>query len=279
MHAQLDAFRRALGDAQQLDAVAELFGVLDVDRIQFRDAFDVGLVELHRDAECQRGQNRDLVRGIHALDVEGRVGLGVAQALRLFQHGVEAQALVAHLGQDEVGGAVDDAGDPLDAVRGQAFAQRLDDRDAARHRRLERDHHALVLRGLEYLVAVRREQRLVRGDHMLAVGDRLHHQFLRDAVAADQLDDDIHFRIAHHRECIVGHAALAAGDFLRQLQILVRHDGDADRAPGAARDLFGVALQHGEGAAADRADTEEAYVDWFNAHICVSVFVRFAEPI
>ena len=54
MHAQLDAFRRALGDAQQLDAVAELLGVADVGRLQLGDAFDVGLVELHRDAEGDR---------------------------------------------------------------------------------------------------------------------------------------------------------------------------------------------------------------------------------
>ena len=108
---------------------------------------------------------------------------------------VEGQALVAHLGEDEVGGAVDDAGDPLDAVGGEALAQRLDDRDAAGHRRLEGDHHALLLRGGEDLVAVHGEQRLVGGDHVLAVGDGLQHQFLGDAVAADQLDDDVDLRV------------------------------------------------------------------------------------
>jgi hypothetical protein len=36
---------------------------------------------------------RGLVRRVHALDVEGGVGLGVAQALRLLQHDVEVQAL------------------------------------------------------------------------------------------------------------------------------------------------------------------------------------------
>jgi hypothetical protein len=30
MHAQLDALGGALGDAEQLDAITELFGVLDV---------------------------------------------------------------------------------------------------------------------------------------------------------------------------------------------------------------------------------------------------------
>jgi hypothetical protein len=131
-------------DAQQLDAVAQLLGVLDVGGGQLGDAFDVGLVELHRDAEGDGAHQRGLVRGVHAFDVEGRVGLGIAQALRLLQHHVEVQALVAHLGQDEVGGAVDDAGDPLDAVGRQALAQRLDDGDAAGHRGLEGHHHALA---------------------------------------------------------------------------------------------------------------------------------------
>jgi hypothetical protein len=134
--------RRALGDAQQLDAVAELLGVADVLRSELGDALDVGLVELHRDAERDGAHDGRLVRRVDAFDVEGRVGLGVAQALGFLQHHVEVEALVAHLGQDEVGGAVDDAGDPLDAVGGEAFAQRLDDRDAAGHRRLEGHHHA-----------------------------------------------------------------------------------------------------------------------------------------
>ncbi|KAG1062522.1 hypothetical protein G6F40_017944 [Rhizopus arrhizus] len=56
MHAQFDAVGTALGDAQQLDAVAQAFGVLDVFSGQLRNAFDVGAVELHRHAEGQRGQ-------------------------------------------------------------------------------------------------------------------------------------------------------------------------------------------------------------------------------
>ena len=121
MHAQLDAFRLALGDAEQLDAVAELLGVADVLARELRDAFDVGGLELHRDAEADRRHDRELVRGVHALDVESRIGFGITQPLRFLQHVVEARALVAHLRQDEIAGAVDDAGDPLDAVRGQAL--------------------------------------------------------------------------------------------------------------------------------------------------------------
>ena len=68
-------------------------------------------VERHRPAERQRRQDRQLVRRVDAVDVEARVGLGVAQLLRVGQHFGEFPAALAHLGQDVVAGAVQDAGD------------------------------------------------------------------------------------------------------------------------------------------------------------------------
>ena len=127
MDAQLDAAgtaraRRApLGDREQLDPVAELLGVGDVGRLQVDDALDVRLRELHRNAERDRADDRRLVRGVDAGDVERRVGLGVAEPLRLGERGREVDPLLAHLREDEVGRAVDDPGDPFDPVRGQAL--------------------------------------------------------------------------------------------------------------------------------------------------------------
>jgi hypothetical protein len=114
-------------------------------------------------------------------------------------------------GEDEVGGAVDDAGDPFDAVGGESFAQRLDDRDAAGDGGFESDHYALLLGGGKNLVAVLGEQRLVGGHHVLAVGDRLQDQLLGDAIAADQFDDDVDVRVADHRKGVVGDPAAAVG--------------------------------------------------------------------
>jgi hypothetical protein len=111
---------------------------------------------------------------------------------------------------------------------------------------------------------MRRQQRLVGGDHMLAVRDRFQHQLFRHTIAADQLDDDVHFGVGHHREGIVGDAACATGDLLRQFQILVRYHGDTYRAPGTACNLFRVAPQHRKSTATDRTDTEESYVDWLH---------------
>jgi hypothetical protein len=144
------------------------------------------------------------VGGVDAFDVEGRVGFGIAQRLRFLQHLGEGQALVAHLGKDEVGGAVDDAGQPLDAVGREAFAQRLDDGDAAGNGGFEGDHHALLLRGGEDLIAMHGQQRLVGGDHVLAVFDGLEHQLLGHAVAADQFDDDVDLGVGDDGEGVVG---------------------------------------------------------------------------
>src|SRR5258708_14273144 len=172
MYAQLDPLGGPLGDAEQLDTVAQLLRVADILLGQPRDTFLVALVELHRHAEGDRRHDGELVRGVDSFDVEARVGLRVAELLRFLEHRVERKALLAHLREDEVGGAVDDPGDPLDAVGGEPLAQRLDDGDAARDRAFAGYHRVLFLRGGEDLVAVRGEQRLVRGDHVLAALDR-----------------------------------------------------------------------------------------------------------
>ena len=251
--------------AEQLDPVAELLGVGDVGGLQLGDALDVRLGELHRHAEGDGADDRRLVRGVGAVDVEARVGLGVAQALRLGQRGGEVDALGAHLREDEVGGAVDDPGDPLDAVGGEALAQRLDDRDAAGHRRLEGDHHALVARRGEDLGAVDREQRLVGGDDVLARGDRLEHQRPGDAGAADQLDDDVDLRAGDHRAGIGEHLGRVADQGAGARGVEVGDVADADLAPGAAPDLLLVALEDGEGAAADDAGAEQPDLDRLHA--------------
>ena len=76
-----------------------------------------------------------------------------------------------------------------------AFAQRLDDGDAAGHRRLEVERDALLLGELGELDAVLGEQRLVGGDDVLAGVERRLDRLLGDAVrAADQLDEHVDAR-------------------------------------------------------------------------------------
>ena len=106
----------------------------------------------------------ELLRGVVALDVEGRIGLGVAEPLRVLQAVGERQPLLLHARQDVVAGAVEDAVDARDRIAGQRLAQRLDDRDAAGDRRLEVERDALLLGELGERDAVLGEQRLVGGD-------------------------------------------------------------------------------------------------------------------
>ena len=98
-------------DAEQLDAVAEFAGERDVQRGDLADALDMHRLERHWPAEGDCRQDRQLVRGIDAVDVERRIGLGVTQLLRIGEHLGELAAALAHLRQDVVAGAVEDAGD------------------------------------------------------------------------------------------------------------------------------------------------------------------------
>ncbi len=204
------------------------------------------------------------MRGVDALDVEGRIGFGVAETLRFLEHRGEGQALVAHLGEDEVGRTVDDAGDPLDAVGGEAFAQRLDDRDAAGDGGFEGDHDPFLLRSGKNLVAVLGQQSLVGGDHVLAVVDCLQNQRFGDITTTDQFDDDVDLRVADHGKGVIAHPAGATRELPNPFEILVGNDTDLNRTTRAAGDFLSVALEYRVSTATDSADPEKSNIDRFH---------------
>ncbi len=158
------------------------------------------LVELHRDAERDGAHQRDLVRRRRCPRCRrsGRLRRSPARCAS-FSTVVEVQALVAHLGQDEVGGAVDDAGDPLDAVGRQAFAQRLDDRDAAGHRGLEgRPSRPWPGAAAKISVPCTASSALLAVTTCLPAAMASSTSVVGDAVAADQLDDDVDLGVGDH---------------------------------------------------------------------------------
>ena len=116
----------------------------------------------------QRGENAGLVLRIKSIDIERWLGLGIAHLLRVREHVLKIPTLSLHLSEDVIAGAIEDAVKPLDAVAAQALAQRLDDRDAARHRGLVIKVAAVLLDQPEDRLAVRGDQRLVCGDDRLA---------------------------------------------------------------------------------------------------------------
>ncbi len=144
--------------------------------------------------KATRRQDGQLMRRVDAVDVEARIGLGIAQALGLGQHVGEIAAGLAHRRQDVIAGAVQDA---VDARRSRLAARpsrsAFDDRDAAGDGRLVAERHALGLghagqapchdgRAAPCWRSRQACRRAMAPDHQLAC---------HAVGAADQLDDDV----------------------------------------------------------------------------------------
>ena len=149
------------------------------------------LVDVHRRAEGQPGDDGHLGRGVGAGHVVGGVGLGVAQPLRLGQRVLVRRAGALHRGQDEVGGAVHDAVHALDVGGGQRLGDHADGGHHAADRGLEAQLHPAPARHLEQLLAVARDQLLVGGHEVLAGLHRAQRVVQRRLGAAHELHDQV----------------------------------------------------------------------------------------
>ena len=196
------------------------------------------------------------MRRIDAVDVEARIGLGIAELLRLGQHFGEFVRALAHRRQDVVRGAVQDAVDALQPVAGETLAQPLDDRDAAGDRGLERENEPPLLGPRGEPRPVMRHQRLVGGDDVLAMVERGVEHLPGDAVgAADQLDDDVDLGIGRHRRGVLVPAHRRQIDAAIAPAIARRDRGDDDAAAGALSQQFGLPVQQLQDAGPDSAET------------------------
>ena len=179
--------------------------------------------------ERQARQDDQLVDRVEPLDVARRIGLRVAEPLRLGQRGreVERRGLVGHGGQDEVGRAVDDPAHALDTVRREITGQRPEDGDPATDRRLEAQGCAGPPGDRLELRSVVGDDVLVGGDDALAHRQRGADEGVGRLVAAHQLDDDI--------DLVAGHQV---GRRVRdQAGRKTRRDGTIDVAHGDRRQL------------------------------------------
>ena len=253
----LDRLPVVLGDGEQLDGVAQLAGEGDVDRLDPADAFrgDVGEPRPH--TERERGQDGELVGGVDAVDVGGRVGLGEPEPLRLTQHVVEAPSLPGHGGENVIARAVDDSVDRRGPVAGQSLRQGPQDRDATAHAGLEAEPYAGLLRRRHDLLAVHGEQSLVRRHDVLAATDRLEHEAPRRLVAADELQHDVDVGIGQQAAGIPRQPDAAGRNATLRVEIEVgdgRHDDRPSRAPCDLRPMRAQQLHH---PGADRAKADQ----------------------
>ena len=250
------ALRQAQRPPQELHPVARRPGDGNVPKVQAGDALHGHLRRGRFLAEGQVCQNTGLAPGVDALHIGGGVGLGVAFLLRSTEGVPEGLALLRHLGEDIVGGAVEDAVDLLDPVGPQAIHQGVQQGDAPAHAGLKEVPDTVLLRQLQKLPAMLRHQLLVGGDHMLP-GHQAAPSVVQGCVhAADDLHRHGNFRILRDVLDAVRHpvppGALPKapdqdafqGDLLPQpggdgLPVLLQHPGDAaaHRAEAQYRDL------------------------------------------
>ena len=119
-------------------------------------------------------------------------------------------------------------------------------------------------RALAKIVAVHSDQCLVRSDHMLAILDGLEHQFLGYRVAADQLDNDVDFRVVHDIEDVGGDRVEPVS---RGIRVTSGNLRNLDSTPGTAGNLLGVAFEHIEGTATDGSQPTDANFHRFQAEL------------
>ena len=191
MHADVDAGVGVACDAQQLDGIAELAGLGDVLGADGTDTLLVDIVGGHAGAKADGSEDCRLAGGVEAVDVGGRVGLGIALGLRVGKHIGVIGALGVHARQDIVGGTVENAGDGQDLVAHQVVLERAHDGDATATAGLALNLHAARARLLGERLDMTAQQGLVGRDDMLAVLEGGGEDFGRGVLAADELDDDI----------------------------------------------------------------------------------------
>ena len=191
MHANVDASVGVAGDAEQFDGVAELAGLGDVLGADGADTLLVHIIGGNAGAKADGGEDGRLAGGIEAVDVGGRVGLGIALSLGVGEHVSVIGALGVHARQDVVGGAVENASDGQDLVAHQVVLERAHDGDAAAAAGLALNLHAARARLLGERLDVTAQQGLVGRDDVLAVLEGSGEDLGCGMLAANQLDDDV----------------------------------------------------------------------------------------
>lgn len=262
MHPQFNTVFTTTGDAQVLHPVPQQLCVGNIIWSNTGNSLGKTFLKLKGNAEPGRRQDGQFVSGINTFHIERRVRFRVAQRLRFFEDFTKFPAR-AHFGENVIAGAIDNAGNGVNAVGGQALTHRLDYRNAAGNAGFVGNHNAGLLRCVENLITVHGNQGLVGSHHMLAVGNGRQHQLFGRIVATNQLHHDINRRIVHHVINVGTERDIA------QIKVIAamaaRHPGNPDVAAGTTRNNRGVASQDIECTAAYGSQSANSDIDVFQA--------------
>ena len=134
-----------------------------------------------RNADVQPGQREDrkLGAGIAAVEIFAGVGFGIAACLRLFESFAEGNASGLNAAENVVAGAVQNAGDAVQAISAEPGAQRGKNGNAAGDGRSKLKLAAVRAGELQQVRAVTGDELLVGRHHRLARVQRASHQLFR----------------------------------------------------------------------------------------------------
>ena len=196
--------RKPFTDRQQLDRALQGARRLEVVGTDLRDALAVYVVGTDPGVEGDRRENSGLGRSVVALDIGGRIGLGVSELPCLGKCGVITGTCGVHGRQDVVGGAVDDAGHPNHRIASQRLGQGPDDGNGAGHGRLEIEVNPCLLGSFGELTGRLGQKRLVGGHHRLARIECTQNAAPCGFHRTHELDDDVDVVSRNQRVDIVG---------------------------------------------------------------------------
>ena len=154
LHKGAAAVFRADGASEELDGIAQGACKLQIRCGDFCDALCGDRGGVHKAAEGKVGQDRGLAAGVDALHIRSGICLRVAELLRRFQRLCKALPLRVHRRKDIVRGAVQNAEDLVDPIRGEALDERPQNGDAPADAALEQIVHAVFPRKRAQLVSV-----------------------------------------------------------------------------------------------------------------------------
>ena len=179
---------------------------------------------------------------------------------------VEVDAAVLHLGEDVVGGAVEDAVQRAQAVSGGGFLDDAQDGNASGDAGFEADGQIARDGEGEEFVSVLGEQLLVGGDDGLAVLEGSAKKLEGVIDAAHGLDDDVNV-VGGEELLPAGGDAGAGGSVFRFDRLAATDGGDDELDSAAALDERRVLGDDVGGGASDGAEADDSYADLFHKRV------------
>ncbi len=148
------------------------------------------MVGVELGVESDAGEDAELGAGVEAVDVGGGIGLGITGGLCL-REGVGVGGAGLHVREDEVAGAVDDAGEAGDAVALKTLESGGDDGDATGDGSVEAELGVVFLGDAGEVRAAIGDELLVGGDDGFAGLEGAGEPGGDGIESADGFDEDV----------------------------------------------------------------------------------------